>query len=291
MATIKIWQTAVQYYVGDLVIDKNTLYSFGKSAQAFVAGTAYQTNTYVKIRVPSAGGTINGVVLSADKEVVIKVTGPTGSLRKDANALFTNPAPPDVTAVFTLITDGNNAGNIDTTVWQQLGAFAQQDAATLNNYTTNLAINSATGNNLLILNPEHFSATIFIRLKDRINTIQTNAVRDRLNAFIDFQKDGLVDRNTNTSKRQRVTPTAPFPIPGIIDIPVGKTRVFTYGKYNPRDRKGTASYTFKGVVLRQNQSNPNEYIVDPSSILLKTKEGKWIDKYMGIMISRFGAMG
>ena len=174
----------------------------------------------------------------------------------------------------------SNVFDADKDKWQKLGAFAKEDTATLQNYTTNLNIKNAKGNTLTILDPEHFSATIFQRLEDKVKAIQTKEVKESLLSFLEFQKNGLVDRNRNTKKRQRVTPTAPFAIPGIIDIPLKKTRVFSYGHYNPSDRKDTATYTFKGIVEKQNPDNPNEYLVDPNSILLKTKEGKWIEKYM-----------
>ena len=35
--------------------------------------------------------------------------------------------------------------------------------------------------------------------------------------------------------------------------------------------KENATYTFKGVVKKQNPSNSNEYLVDPDSILLRQK--------------------
>ena len=86
MATIKTWTSGKQYYVGDLVIDNNILYKL--TAQAFVPGTRYARNTFVKIKIPSVGGTINGVTLDGDKEVVLKVIAPTGSNGRDANALL-----------------------------------------------------------------------------------------------------------------------------------------------------------------------------------------------------------
>ena len=288
-STISQYKSGIgqQYYVGDLVINQNKLYRFGSTAKKFVAGTSYNQRELVKITIPSGGGfkiTDNGgsTPVDSDKEVVIEVTGLTGSLSRDATALLRNPPPANVQAVFRLVRDGSNsAGVFDPRYWGEVGSFAAQDASTLQNYATNAIIRNATGNNLLILNPEHFSSTIFLRLKEKIDAITNTEVKLRLNSFLEFQKNGLVDRNTNTKKRQRVTPTAPFPIPGILDIPIGKTRVFKYGIYDPKDKKNTLSYTFKGIIIRQNSNNPNEYLIDASTILLKTKEGKWIDKYMG----------
>ena len=68
--------------------------------------------------------------------------------------------------------------------WQKLGAFAKEDTATLQNYTTNLNIKNAKGNTLTILDPEHFSATIFQRLEDKVEAIQTKEVKESLLSFL-----------------------------------------------------------------------------------------------------------
>ena len=68
--------------------------------------------------------------------------------------------------------DHNSGVAFDKNKWQEMGNFAPQDTATLKNYTTNLSIKNAKGNPLTILDPEHFSATIFKRLEDKVKAIQ-----------------------------------------------------------------------------------------------------------------------
>ena len=278
MATIQNWQTNTLYYVGDLVIDNNTLYKLEPQSE-YTNSKTYKVNDIVQIEIPAGVTKVTFSGMSPSDYAV--VSGKTILARKassntsDLNEIF------GIGAFDWQLVLSTTTFDRDKPYWQRLGTFAQEDAATLENFNTNLLVKNVKGNYLLILNPEQFSATIFRRLLDKVESIEQADVKERLKSFITFQKDGLVDRNTNTRKRLRVTPTAPFAVPGIIDIPLGKTRVFSYGNYNPRDMKDTATYTFKGVVERQNPSNPNEYLVDASTILLKTKEGKWIEKFMG----------
>ena len=274
MAQIAAYTTLTQYTVNTIVTNNNKLYRFGTNKGFKTVSTVAEART-----TP-----LNSVVIvrnGPEKYLVLRNNtargGPTMPLPVD---IFSNDNAIKVSAdrYWQLITDGaDNNGALDNRYWETLGTFNSKDIQHLNNAVTDANISVANLRNLLlILSPEKYSATIFQRLEGLINSIDNVNVRNRLLGFIEFQKKGFVNRDDNGTKRSRVTPTAPFAIPGIIDYLLNQTREFSYGKYHNKLPIKSKSYRFKGKIIGESNG---KYKIAVSTILLRNQQGKWIEKY------------
>lgn len=276
------------HYVGDLLIFENKLYEFGQNYQKYDSSKTYSTGNVVSFRDP------NNSTATALRSVLIKAGS--GTLSDPAGIVNAGTAVGD----WTLITGDQEFNTTNTTVsgvtttvvtsvkpayWTVKGTFDPKDASVIENLINEQANYNnkyivIPWKNMLVLDPAHFSATIFRRLKEQIESLQNPSTKQRLLNFLIFQRDGYVDSSHNTSKRQRVTPIAPFPIPGVVQIPTNTTRDFLYGarKTAAMGSQDPEKYKFQGKIIEERNGS---YVIDSNTLLLRNQEGKWLNKYRG----------
>ncbi len=268
------------HYVGDLLIFENKLYEFGQKYQKYDPSKTYSTGNVVSFRDTSL------------RSVLIKATAGSSPSSVSDPAGIEAPAAGGTVTGWALVkgndefnTDTSGVITINTAYWTAKGTFDPKDASVIQNLIdeqTKYQMNNIVipWKNMLVLDPAHFSATIFRRLKEQIQSLRNPSTRERLRNFLIFQKDGYVDSSHNTLKRQRVTPIAPFPIPGVVQIPTNTTRDFVYGakKTAAMGSQDPEKYKFQGKIIEERNGS---YVIDSNTLLLRNQEGKWLNKYRG----------
>ena len=264
------------HYVGDLLIFENKLYEFGQKYQKYDPSGSYAANDVVSFRDPTSTS-LRSVLIKAGSGTLSDPAGivVAGTAVGDWTLITGNQEFPTVSSVIT----------INTAYWTVKGTFDPKDASVIQNLIdeqTKYQMNNIVipWKNMLVLDPAHFSATIFRRLKEQIESLQNPSTKQRLRNFLIFQRDGYVDSSHNTSKRQRVTPIAPFPIPGVVQIPTNTTRDFVYGarKTAAMGSQDPEKYKFQGKIIEERNGS---YVIDSNTLLLRNQEGKWLNKYRG----------